>query len=255
MHFIIKNLLLILPSLITTLLYSQTSSKLDSTLTFFKEQGIKLNTVTPPTGFKVYYNCDSLLFMKGIFGDTIKIWTSAMDWYQTLGEFKNIIKSKNYGVTEFAKSIDQDGRVYVSSYHQTEFIYRNDSLYEIQNSNPTPSEPLIKLFNAYFFKKQIDEVTYKAQLDSLHKIEETQALYIPKLIFTKKMFQKNKQIKLSKKINFQGDTIELERQWSENGKTCNLVRIKNKEAGHETTYAYAINEDMKFVLWEGCGVY
>ena len=67
------------------------------------------------------------------------------------------------------------------------------------------------------------------------------------------MFQKNKlKVKLSKKLNFQGDTIELERQWVENGKACYLVRINNKKDGEETSYAYAINEDMKFVSWEGC---
>ena len=45
----------------------------NSVISYFKEQGIKLNTVSPPSGFKVYYNCDSLLFMRGNFGDTIKI--------------------------------------------------------------------------------------------------------------------------------------------------------------------------------------
>jgi hypothetical protein len=68
------------------------------------------------------------------------------------------------------------------------------------------------------------------------------------------MFQKNKlKVKLSKKVNFLEDTIELERQWTENGKACYLVRINNKEDGEETSYAYAINQDIKFVSWEGCG--
>jgi hypothetical protein len=234
------------------ILYAQSSLKLDSTINFIKEKGIKLNTVTPPPGFNVYYNCDSLLFMKGTFGDTIKIWTSSMDWYQDLEEFKDILKNERFGVTQFVKSIDNEGRIFVSSYHQTEFISRNDSLFEIGNSNPTPSEPLSKLFSDVLTQK-IDKETYKTRLDSLHQIEERQAVYTPKLIFTKKMFQKSKKIKLTKKMNFQGDTIELERQWVENGKTCYLVRINNKEDGQETSYAYAINQDMKFVFWEGCG--
>jgi len=248
-----KIRILILFLLTAVCLYSQNTTKFDSTIAFLDEKGIRLNTITPPTGFNVYYNCDSLLFMRGNFGDTIKIWTSGMDWYQTLEQFKGIIKNKAFGVTQFAKSIDDNGRIYVSSYHQTEFIYRNDSLYEIENSNPTPSEPLTRLFDEYFFKKQLDEATYKVRLDSLHQIEKSQAVYTPKLIFAKRMFQKNKlKVKLSKKLNFQGDTIELERQWVENGKACYLVRINNKKDGEETSYAYAINEDMKFVSWEGC---
>ncbi len=129
-------------------------------MAFIKAKGIILNTVTPPAGFNVYYSCDSLLFMKGVFGDTIKIWTSTSDWYQSIDEFKEAISNPDFGVTQFAKDIDADGRIYVSTYHQTEFVYRNDSLYEIQNSNPTSSEPLSKLFEAYF-NQQIDKVSYR----------------------------------------------------------------------------------------------
>ncbi|SHN44536.1 hypothetical protein SAMN05216311_117120 [Chitinophaga sp. CF418] len=248
-----KIRLLILSILTPVLLYSQNSTAFDSTINFFRQRGIKLNTVIPPPGFNVYYNCDSLLFMRGNFGDTIKIWTSGSDWYQSLDQFKDIIKNQNFGMTQFVKSIDNDGRIYVSTYHQTEFIYRNDSLFEIRNSNPTLSEPLTQLFGQYFFKKQIDKKTFEARLDSLHEIEKKQAVYIPKLIFTEKMFQTKKKVTLSKKLNFEGDTIELESKWNENGKTCYVVRISNRtENGEKTTYAYAIDENMRFIQWEGC---
>jgi len=47
-------------------------------------------------------------------------------------------------------------------------------------------------------------------------------------------------ITLSKDLNFEGDTIILENKWTENGKTCYLVRINNKtDDGQETSYAYA----------------
>ncbi|MBK7375575.1 MAG: hypothetical protein IPJ02_08470 [Chitinophagaceae bacterium] len=246
-----KIRLLILSLVLANFLSAQNSLKFDSAINFIKEREIKINTVIPPPGFKVYYNCDSLLFMKGIFGDTIKIWTSAMDWYQDLEAFKDVINNSNFGITQFIKSIDDDGRIYVSTYHQTEFLYRNDSLFEIGNSNPAPSEPVVKLFSDYF-NQRIDKATYEARMDSLNQIEESQAIYTPKLIFTKKMFQKSKKVRLSKKINFQGDTIELENQWIENGKACYLIRINNKEDGQKTSYAYAINQDMKFVFWEGC---
>lgn len=209
----------------------------------------------PPPGFKVYYNCDSLLFMRGNFGDTIKIWTSGSDSYQSLIQFKDIIKNQSFGITQFVKSIDNDGRIYVSTYHQTEFIYRNDSLFEMGNSNPPASEPLTQLFDQYFFKKQIDKNTYEARLDSLHEIEEKQAVYTPKLIFSEKMFQNKKEVTPSKKLNFEGDTIELENKWTENGKTCYLIRINNKtKDGEKTTYAYAIDENVRFIQWEGCTV-
>ncbi len=248
-----KIQLLILSIVTPLLLYSQNKAKFDSTADFLQEQGIKLNVVTAPPGFAVYYNCDSLLFMRGNFGDTIKIWTSASDWYQSLDQFKETIKNESFGKTQFVKSIDEDGRIYVSTYRQTEFIYRNDSLFEIGNSNQTPSEPLTQLFDQYFFKQQIDKKTYETRLDSLHETQKRQAVYTPKLIFAKKMFLTKKKVTPPKKLNFEGDTIELESKWTEDGKTCYVVRINNKtDDGEKTTYAYVIDEDMRFIQWEGC---
>lgn len=247
---------LLISSLLTPLLlYSQNSTKFDSTTNFLQQQGINLNTVIPPSGFNVYYNCDSLLFMRGNFGDTIKIWTSASDWYQDLEQFKEIIKNESFGKTQFVKSVDEEGRIFVSTYHQTEFIYRNDSLFEIGNSNPTPSEPFDQLFDQYFIKREIDKKTYEARLDSLHEIDKKLAVYTPKLIFTKKMFQNKNKVTLSRKLNFEGDTIELETKWTEKGLTCYVIRINNKtEDGEETTYAYAIDENLRFIQWEGCNL-
>jgi hypothetical protein len=191
--------------------------------------------------------------MRGNFGDTIRIWTSGGDWYQSLDQFKDIIKNQSFGITQFVKSIENDGRIFVSTYHQTEFIYRNDSLFEIGNSNPTSSKPFTELFDQYVFKKQIDKKTFEARLDNLNEIEKRQAIYTPKLIFAKKMFQTKKKVRPSKKLNFEGDTIELESKWTENGKICYAVRINNKtEDGEKTTYAYAIDENIRFIQWEGC---
>jgi len=190
--------------------------------------------------------------MRGNFGDTIKIWTPGVDWYQSLQEFASTLKEEDFGVTRFAKSVDNDGRIYVSTYHLTEFIFRHDSLFEIENASRTSSEPLARLFKAHF-DKQIDETTYKVQLDSLRQVEEKQAIYTPKLIFTKAMFTKNRtKVRLPKKLNFQQDVIILEHQWMQNGKTCYTIRMNNKDDGDETSYSYSFDEDMKFVFWEGC---
>ncbi len=242
---------LILFLLAANVLYAQHTLQYDSTISFIKSRGIKINSADPPPGFTVYYNCDSLLFMKGIFGDTIKVWTPAMDWYQDLEEFKNILKDEGFGSTEFVKSIDPDGRIYVSSYHETVFIYRHDSLFEMVNSNPAPSGPVTVLFSD-FFNQKIDKQTYESRLDSLQQTEKKQAVYTPKLIFAKKMFQQNRKQKLPKHLNFMEDTIALEKQWVQQGKTCYLVRISNTEEGQETSYAFAFNQDMRFVFWESC---
>jgi hypothetical protein len=190
--------------------------------------------------------------MKGNFQDTIKIWTPISDMYQDLAEFKETIKDQDFGTTEFVKNIDEKGRINVSTYHQTAFIYRHDSLFEIGNANPISAAPIQQLFDLYF-NQNLDKKTSKARLDSIHKIEKEQAIYKPKLIFTRTMFQDTNVVTLPKSVNFEGDTIELERQWTEQGKKCYLVRINNKTEGEgETTYAYVFDENMRFIQWEGC---
>jgi len=62
-----------------------------------------------------------------------------------------------------------------------------------------------------------------------------------------------KKVKLSRKVNYEQDEIVLEREWVENNKKCYVIRINNRFGKEETSYAYAINEDIKFVWWEGCG--
>ncbi len=66
------------------------------------------------------------------------------------------------------------------------------------------------------------------------------------------MFRESKKVKLPKKLNFAGDTLELEKQWTENGKACYVIRINNTYEGNKTAYAYAIDQDMRFIYWEGC---
>ena len=68
------------------------------------------------------------------------------------------------------------------------------------------------------------------------------------------MFKGHKKKKvLPKSVNFEGDTIILEQEWEADGHKCYLIRINNKmKDGTETTYAYAINDQIRFVWWEGC---
>lgn len=61
-----------------------------------------------------------------------------------------------------------------------------------------------------------------------------------------------KKVKLATKYNYEKDEIEIEKEWVEGGKKCFLLRINNWFEKTKTTYAYALNEDMKFVWWEGC---
>lgn len=99
----------------------------------------------------------------------------------------------------------------------------------------------------------MDEATYQHIKDSIDFAYKDRHEYVGKLIFPMSIFQNGeRKIKLSRNVNFQEDEIELEQQWEEEGRKCYVVRINNLLEGNRTSYAYAFNEDLKFVWWEGC---
>jgi hypothetical protein len=247
-----KSALPILAIFIFIKSYAQDNSPYTLTKQFIDSNKIPVNYLQPPAGFTLFYNCDSMLFLRGNFGDTIKIWTPGIEWVCDLDKFKTtLIKSQGFGKTSFVKSLFPDGGIFVANYIETRFIYRNDSLFEIENATALPAEYgnlIVK-----HLQGQVDDSTYKHKIDSISKAHDANSKYVPKLIFSKHMFKGNKRkIKLPRSVNFQGDEIELEKAWVENAKNCYVVRINNKEDGQKTSYAYAIDENIKFIWWEGC---
>lgn len=231
--------------------FSQDSINFISTWKYFKENHIALNVIEPPQGCQVYYNCDSMLFVRGDFSDTIKIWTPGVEWNYTLEQFETLKNKPEYGMTIFPKSILLDGRIIVESYWETIFVFRNDSLYEIDDSLSKPPEYFDMAVSNMLGK--LDNATFTRKRDSIDQVYKDRHAYVPKLIFARRMFESGKKkVKLSKKVNYKQDEIMLEQEWVEDKKKCYLIRINNSEDGEKTTYAYAVNEDMKFVWWQGC---
>jgi hypothetical protein len=250
-HHFMKTLIAIICLLISVGALSQDDSNFISSSNYFKANRLALNVIEPPKGFNLFYNCDSMLFVRGDFSDTIKIWTPGTEWAHTLAQFKEIMSKSEYGKTVFAKSIMSDGRILVVNSMETLFIFRNDSLYQIEDTVSKPKEYYSMLVDHMLGR--MDEKTYKHRKDSIDVLYRDRHAYVPKLIFSKNMFgQGKRKVRLSAKVNYEKDEIELEREWVENGKKCYLVRINNRFEKEKTSYAYAINEDIKFIWWEGC---
>jgi hypothetical protein len=230
---------------------AQDENNFESSWKYFSENRIPLNAIEPSTGFRIHYNCDSMLFARGDFGDTIKIWTPGVEWGYTLNEFREFQSKPGYGRQFFPKSISSDGRIFMVYLQETQFVYRNDSLYQISDTISKPAEYFAWGIDRMMGK--IDEETYRRRKDSIDLLYRDRHAYVAKLIYVKVWFRNGKnRLRLSRDVNFEGDEIELEKEWEENGKKCFVLRINNYHEGQQTSYAYALNEDMKFVWWEGC---
>lgn len=238
--------------LLTHLSHSQT--KVEQAQNFLKTNNIKLNQVKPPHGFKVYYNCDSVLFMRGNFGDTIKFLIASSELPQEISDFKKSTKKQNFGITSFAKKILPDGRIVLASYGAKDFINRNDSLFELIDTAKLSSPEMIKIATHFQSNDLSNQSATLKAFDSIFNYLKENSYRIPKLIFTKSSFKNvGDKITFDKSQNFEGDSILLEKKWIENGKMCYVIRITNRsEFGSGISYPYAFNDSMKFIWWEGC---
>jgi len=164
--------------LLSDRIFSQESTDLTSTWNYFKTNRVVLNSLEPPEGYIVSYNCDSMLFVRGDFSDTIKIWTPGVEWAYTLRQFGELTVRPEYGKTVFAKSIFSDGRILVASYMETVFVFRNDSLYEIEDTVSMPSEYFSLTVDHVLGK--IDDTIFKQKKDSIELLHKDRHAFISK---------------------------------------------------------------------------
>jgi len=100
------------------------------TLQFLHDNNMRLKELNLD-GFRLHQNCDSALFLKRTHNDTTKIWTArTLSWYE-LDELTENIKNEKFGRTQYINSVGDDGRVELVDMHETTFVRRNDSLYQM----------------------------------------------------------------------------------------------------------------------------
>ena len=99
-------------------------------LQFLRDNGLVLKELKLDR-FRLHFNCDSVLFLKQTFGDTTKIWTASMLSWNEPGELLEKIDRKKFGKSQYINSVAEDGRFELVDMHETTFVKRNDSLYQM----------------------------------------------------------------------------------------------------------------------------
>ncbi|RYY87609.1 MAG: hypothetical protein EOO15_11385 [Chitinophagaceae bacterium] len=230
--------------------FAQEAGLLTPAQRFVQEEHIRINSVTPPPGFQLFYGCDSFLFMRGDFGDTIKILTPGMSSRTSMAEFRELMKSPSYGVTTFAGAIMDDSDLWVHFYHSTTFLRRHDSLFELVDTLSYP-ELYDQLLACSFDDNLSDQE--RRTLDSIENDHDARSRSAPKLIFTPKAFTARKTIRFPRRLNSLGDMVKLEVRQRHGKRWWYVIRIENKmKDGTETSYSYSFDDRFRFTWWEGC---
>lgn len=220
----------------------------EKTMNWVQQNNIELNNPKPPAGFIRSFSCDSSAVYKKRIGDTIIFYNWTHTIAETLPEFIEIYKRPEYNITKYPKKVQKNGTIIVVTLRADTFIYRNDSLYLLDEDRDYFVTQFIENMEL-LQKKQIDSVTFENRMKEAKLIDERD--YPPKfkLIFHKKLFKKSNSILLKKDVNFKEERVELVRKWKQNGKRCYEINLHQDRDGR-----YIFNSDMIFLDWENCQI-
>ena len=212
----------------------------DDNIKWLNRNGIGLRDITL-NGRKKIYTCDSTMLLIQILGDTTNLWTQGTHGFtDTIQLTKN---KEKYGNNSYIQGIGDDGRIKFMDLKPNSFISRNDSLLECKEIYTISNDSIERIYEFAFTMEDIEQT-----LEYLEKMLDSNKTPVYKLIFHPRLFQDKREFV----GNIQKDKITLENKWKIDSKYYYRIRIENKFGKHNTSYAYVIDEDHKFIEYEGC---
>jgi len=231
---------------------------------WLSDNNVPLNTLHKVPQNELLYNCDSTLFRKETKGDTIYLWTPSGEWMQDLTDNygkKNLpefINNSSFGVSRYIKQLDNDGRLRTVYLAPHVFIIRNDSLLERVEYYTKPEKFIDSLYDIWSenlsksFVSGSDSNLKKKNEDILDEIHKYLA-YKFRLLFHCSMFKNGKRkYYTSGSLKKCDDVIVLENFWKNGSNEYYEIRINNDCEKDKTTYAFGIDNNFRFIYWEGC---
>lgn len=254
-YFIQKKLLIIfflIPLTISAQRINSDSAKIQHVI---DSLAIKLNKPEIPSGFKLYYSCDSMVFFKKINKDTITILTPSgitpMS-YESIYEINSfsyyISHRKNYPPS-FPRRYLSDGRIEIDDYGPTIFIFRHDSLFMRTSDDEIFVNKMFQIIGRYV-KHKIDSTKMERQISFARK--KYKPIWMTCFVFNKNMFNSSLTIDINPKLNPRNAIVTLENKWENHDVTCYSILIEENYNNLKTAVRYTFDGNLKFVKWEGC---
>ncbi len=229
--------------------FSQINSERKAIQKFLDSLHIKINRPIPPPGFKIYYGCDSTVFMKKMKGDSISIMKAGQEADMDMAWLRDELRQPDFNQLEFPRAWTDDGRIIVTRYNETKFLFRHDSLFEGDSDNDVNIDSVSMLVKD-FTENKLDSTKFNELVKQMYDRHEKGFRY--KFIFNKNMFSKTTTVKVDSKLNFREDTITLMNKKKEKGTTIYMIKIEEHQKQMDLSYTYSFNDKMEFVFWEKC---
>lgn len=217
--------------------------------------GIKLNQPDVPTGYIMYYDCDSLAFFKKTSGDTIIFLTPGSETPMSYSGEHSVMSFPSYLATRrnfppsFPNIFLSDGRINIIHYSPTLFVYRRDSLFIQEVVDDKFAGKMFKLIEKYVNGK-IDSLTMTSNIAKTR--EKYKPVKIMCYIFNKNMFNSSNIYNIEHPANPTYAKVTLENKWTKNDVNYYAILLEGDYKGTPTAVRYTFDENMKFLKWEGC---
>jgi hypothetical protein len=214
----------------------------EANLNWLDRNNIKIRDLKE-NGRRKIYNCDSTLLLIKEVKDTTYLWTEGTHGFIDTTWLTTWITKESYGISSYIDGIGKDGRIKFMQLKPNTFISRNDSLFELEKIYLISNDSIERI---YEIASKFDDIT--ESINYPRRILDDNSKYVFKLIFHPDLFKDKK----SYNGNISNDNIILEAMWGLDSKFYYRIRIENKFGKYETSYAYLIDEDHKFLKYEGC---
>ena len=222
---------------------------------YFDSLSIELNKPIIPSGFKTYYDCDSVAFFRKDISDTIIFLTIAGYTSITYHSeypfnlFKILANKYHSYPPSYPTNFLEDGSVVFVQYSEKVFVAKNDTLYFKDINDDDSYKPKMEIGRKYLMG-EIDSITMANMTDSVNLKHPAIIKYIP--IFSNSMFSTDSIYRYKQILDSSYQKLTLEKKWIMNNKNCFTILIEGDYKGTETAVRYSFNEDFKFIFWEQC---
>jgi hypothetical protein len=212
---------------------------------WIEANGIELNAPSPPAGFNLFHDCDGLAVYKKVYGDTIHLFTSRASMAQDLSTFKKTVKNKGFNVFEYPSKYQTNGTVIVQQFREKIFVWRNDTLYLLDDFNLEEAQVKLNAIEQYA-SKRISKGEYKKLLEQAKQLTVD---FTPKfkIIYFTGIFDEASKYQFSSQENFRKEKVTLESSWIQDNETCFQIHLQTHTDGN-----YTFSESMTFLNLEGC---
>jgi len=213
---------------------------------FLMNNNILVKQLPKISSDEILFTCDSTLIVKRknpSKKSDIELWTTGSTHFVDSNQLMKYLDSDLFGEKIYIEGVNYQGNIGVVRLKENRFKVVNDTLKELKVFYTVPYDSITNMnmfkFNNISNEEIVDSINYEI---SKLKSERYKVIFHPDFFETDNRFFNS----------VTNDTIILEKHWVVDDIDVYRIRIKGMLGKSKTSYSYLIDENYKFLDYEGC---